>query len=331
MTQTQKESLSRRFLKWLCKTLGVILALMLTFTLAFRYLAVPAWHSAFGTGSLQHSLSGFSGIGQNTSLPDSPHPMIGGPDSGVVNILLIGQDRREGEAHSRSDTLILCSFQEQSKTLIMTSFLRDLYVTIPGHGANRINAAYSLGGMPLLRQTLSENFGLYLDGCVEVDFAQFSDIINALGGVQIRLRSDEAALINQETGSSLTEGDQRLDGAQALAYSRIRSLDSDGDFSRTARQRKVLSSLLDSFRSASFPDLISTATRLLPLITTDMDPARILKCALEVVPHLSGIETTSQRIPADGTYTDRQIDGMWVLDADLEQARSLLRNTLQKK
>ena len=210
----------------------------------------------------------------------------------------------------------------------MTSFLRDLYVPIPGHRSNRINAAYSEGGAALLDETLKENFGLHIDGNVEVDFSQFSQIIDLLGGVELELREDEAAEINKETGSGLSAGVQVLNGEQALTYARIRKLDADGDFSRTSRQRKLMNALLGSYRNIKWKDLLPLIDELLPLISTDMNYGRLVLLAMEILPKLSDAQITSQRIPADGTFTDEKIDGMAVLSADLEANRQLLRETL---
>ena len=77
-----------------------------------------------------------------------------GRDSDIINILLIGQDRREDETRARSDSMILCTFRKSEKKLTMTSFLRDTYVKIPGYGQNRINVAYAAGGMSLLERVL---------------------------------------------------------------------------------------------------------------------------------------------------------------------------------
>ena len=224
--------------------------------------------------------------------------------------------------------MILCTYHRKTGDITMTSFLRDLYVPIPGHRSNRINAAYSEGGAALLDATLKENFGLHIDGNVEVDFSQFSQIIDLLGGVELELREDEAAEINKETGSSLTGGTQLLNGEQALAYSRIRKLDANGDFSRTNRQRKVMSALLGRFRNIQWRDLLPLMDQLLPLISTDMNYGKLVLLAMEILPKLSDAEITNQRIPADGTYTDEKIDGMAVLSADLDANRALLQETL---
>lgn len=253
---------------------------------------------------------------------------IGGEDSGMVNLLLIGQDRREDNLPARSDSIILCSLRPGEKTITITSFLRDLYVEIPGFEGNRINAAYANGGMELLRQTMEENFGLVIDGCIEVDFSNFSQIIDVLGGVTIELRQDEAEVINASTGSSLTEGSQLLTGEEALAYSRIRSLDSDGDFSRTGRQRQLILSLLNSYQNAGLLTILSAAADTIPLISTDLETKELLVLAARLFPLLDNPEIISQRIPFDGTYSYERIRNMEVLTADMETLRSQLRKTL---
>ena len=321
MRKKQRDTLSRSAMKLLCTLLGIILCLMLAVTWGFHSLLSQI--STVSGPTADTPAFSLSTVRQNLEKPKSLSLLS---NSRVVNILLIGQDRREGESQARSDSMILCSFCKDTGKLTMTSFLRDLYVPIPGHGSNRINAAYAYGGMHLLEQTIEENFDVAIDGCVEVDFRQFSGIIDLLGGVSLELRQDEANFINQETGSSLTEGTQVLNGDQALTYSRIRSLDADGDFSRTDRQRKVISALLDGCRKADPAALMQLMNRVLPMITTDLNQGQILMLAIQTVPHLSDLQMTSQRIPADGTYSDDTIDGMQVLVADLDQARQLLQN-----
>lgn len=319
-----RDSLGRIAMKLLCTLLGIVLVVMLGGTLIFRHYLNQLQYTQIQESEDSNLLSVFAAI----PLGNTDKDRIGGPGSDLLNILLIGQDAREGDTQARSDSMILCSYNKKTNKLTMTSFLRDLYVEIPGHGRNRINAAYSFGGTKLLKKTLEHNFGLYVDGSLEVDFAHFSEIIDHLGGVEIQLRQDEADTINQQTGSSLQEGLQRLDGFQALTYSRIRNLDIDGDFSRTDRQRKVMSALVDAFRDIRITELTSLLNDLLPMITTDLNPGQILFCALEVVPSLSAMETVSQRIPIDGSAADQTVDGMSVLVADMAVQRRHLQNTL---
>ena len=249
-------------------------------------------------------------------------------DSVLIHILLIGQDRREQDTFARADSIILCSFHPEEGRIIITSFPRDLYVSIPGHDSNRLNAAYAFGGMDLLRQTMEENLDLSLDGCIEADFSRFPQIIDALGGVSITLRQDEADAINGATGGSLTAGTCLLSGDQALAYSRIRNLDSDGDLSRTARQRKLIYSLLSSYRSADLLTILSVVVDMLPMVTTNLSKRQVLVLATKLFPLLDASVITSQRLPADDSFSYDTIRGMSVITADMDLLRNQLQNSL---
>ena len=325
----------RRILwKLICLFLGLVLVLMISAAAVFRYLTDQIRISAEPLP--QPSVP---------SAPSSPKEAVlefldptdvnwtqlsadlTKKDRSAINLLLIGHDQRETETASRADSILLCTFRKQEGKLIMTSFLRDLYLPIPGHGSDRINAAYAYGGSPLLVKTLRENFDITIDGTLEVDFSQFANLIDTLGGVELQLRQDEAEVINRDTGSALTEGIHRLTGAQTLSYSRIRSLDADGDFSRTDRQRKVVSAIVSAYRNAGLPTLISLLKQVLPMISTDMPESRLLLLALEVFPMLPDLELSSQSIPAPGTYADKTINGMAVLSADMEAAKKLLQKT----
>ena len=252
-----------------------------------------------------------------------------GKEDHIINILLIGQDARPGEKRTRSDVMILCTFNKDTNTLVMTSFLRDLYVRIPDYGSNKMNTAYAFGGMQLLDATMETNFGIHVDGNVEVNFEQFADIIDTLGGVELELRGDEARMINSAVkGSKLKAGVQRLNGDQALCYSRIRKLDSDADFSRTNRQRKVLDSLIREFKNADMATVLNLLEQIMPMITTDMKPDEIIGYATELFPLLASANIVSQRVPIDGAYVGRRIDGRSVLVADMNVTREYLHKTL---
>lgn len=305
----------RSALKLLCTLLGVLLTVMLSGTLYLRTTAAQ----------LGYPVPDITG-----NLPQPAQSTDAAP-SNPVHILLIGQDRQEGGSGSRSDSIILCSFLPKEQQLVFTSFLRDLYVPIPGHGSNRLNAAYAFGGAPLLQKTMEDNFALQVDGCVEVDFGQFAQIVDLLGGVRIDLRADEAELICREVGGDLAEGSQLLNGDQALCYARIRKLDSDGDLSRTQRQRTLMQALLKGYKSASLPTLLKTLFKIMPMITTDMNTGELISHVMALFPHLTQSEIVSQSIPARGQYTDRTINGMAVLEADMEQLREYLNKTLTEK
>ena len=313
-------------MKLLCFLLGLVLAAMLAVTLAFRQYLEPITFvsSQKEPGELVQEVLSVFPLGS----PDAGR--IGGPESELLNILLVGRDSRDDSDQGRSDAMILCTYHKSDRKLTLTSFLRDLYVPIPGHGSNRINAAYSIGGASMLKKTIDQNFNIAIDGCIEVDFTHFAEIIDQLGGVEVELRQDEADVINAQTGSQLTEGTHRLDGFQTLTYARIRNLDRDGDFSRTSRQRTVINSLAGTLRGSTLRELTPLLGKIFPMLTTDLSRAQIFLYAVEILPGLSEMEIISQRIPADGTFTDQTIDGMAVLSADMAAQRKYLQDTLLK-
>lgn len=246
----------------------------------------------------------------------------------TLQLLLIGRDQTEGGLQGRSDAIILCTLHRSEERLVMTSLLRDLYLTIPGHGQNRLNAAYAFGGAELLSQTLEENFGVRPDGWLEVDFSGFSTIVDTLGGVSLVLSQAEAEEINRKTGGALTEGRQTLQGEEALAYVRIRKLDEDGDFSRTARQQKLLEAIVEAGRSSKASTLLALLGQVLPLMKTSLTTGQLLRLAPEVLTLVPRLEIQKQQIPEPGTFAYETIRGMSVLDADLEAARRALEKAL---
>ena len=248
-----------------------------------------------------------------------------------VHILLIGVDGRAEEGRGRSDAVLLCSFVPESGRVVLTSFLRDLYVPIPGHGSNRLNAAYAIGGRKLLQETLEARFGLELQGSVEVDFDRFPRLIDALGGVELELRADEAEHINHSfPGSDLTEGRSKLNGEQALCFARIRSLDADGDFSRTRRHQAILRALLAEWRQADTGELLELAGPVIGMVSTDLSPVQLLGWVFRLAPSMGRLNLSTAQIPAPGTYRLRTIRGMAVLEADWERNIAALHASLKK-
>ena len=246
-------------------------------------------------------------------------------DANTINILLIGQDRRPGEGRTRSDTMILCTINTEKKTMVMTSFLRDLYVDIPDWNGrtyldNRLNACYAFGGMGMLDLALKNNFGIQVDHNIEVDFESFEEIIKIFGGVNITLTKAEADYLK------LKEGPNFLTPKQALAYSRIRAIDSD--FGRTNRQRNVMMSLFASVRGMNTNQMTRLVRKILPMLTTDMTNGDITDYMMRILPILPELEVTAQYIPASGTYKSCYVRGMAVLVPDLEVNRAILRETL---
>lgn len=246
----------------------------------------------------------------------------------VVTILLLGVDRRKNET-ARSDSIILCTFNKTQQTITLTSMLRDMYVQIPGYKSNRINVPYALAGVPLLEKTLKHNFGVEVDGAVEVDFAHFENLIDLLGGIELELTSREANYINSECGSKLKSGVQTLTGEEALLYSRFRGT-AAGDLDRTNRQRIVLSTLLNEYKSKSLTELMGLLDDILPMVTTNLTQNEILGYVKDFFPMLASAEIVSQRIPMEGAYYQARIDGMAVIVPDIAESAKALQAILSE-
>lgn len=222
------------------------------------------------------------------------------PMGDIVNILLVGQDRRPGENRARSDSMILVTFNKTTREITLTSFLRDSYVQIPGYKPHKLCHAFQYGGMSLLSKTLNVNFGVEVDGAISVDFSQFEQIIDYLGGVDIKLTQKEADFMNNEYGLSVEPGMQRLTGKEALCYSRIRKIDTD--YRRAGRQRKVLLSLVERYKSLTVEEMLDMLEAVLPMITTNIPKEKIVPLAMELFPMLGTCEFKNQQIPAEGTF-----------------------------
>ena len=270
---------------------------------------------------------GYTVLDGSGEIMDGQNAELIGKGKHIVNILLIGQDRRPGEGRTRSDAMILCTFNTRENTLVMTSFLRDLYVDIPdwdgrSYQDNRLNVCYAFGGMGMLDLALKNNFGIQVDHNIEVDFGRFEEIVALFGGVEMELTGAEARYL----GGGLKEGVNFLTPEQALSYARIRKLDSD--FGRTDRQRKVLTALLESLGSMEPEQMAAVVNKMLPMLTTDMTNGDITRYMVEILPILPKLEITTQHIPAAGTYRSCYVRGMAVLVPDLEANRALLKDTL---
>ena len=243
----------------------------------------------------------------------------------IINILLIGNDARPGETRARSDTMILVSLNKQTNDVQLTSFMRDLYVQIPGYQDNRINASYALGGPELLDDTLKTNFGVQVDGNVSVNFEAFTEIIDILGGVEIELDSEEAKYMNTYADGTYSAGKIHLDGESALVYARMRHV-SGGDYTRTERQRNVITAVMQSLKSASIGDVINLINKVLPYVTTDLTDGEIIEYAtLGLNALASGGDMSSIRIPQDDAHYAATIREMSVLVPDLKMCQEDLR------
>ena len=261
-----------------------------------------------------------------TIVPAETEPPL--PEKYITNIMLVGQNWREDEQNKLSDTMILCSINRKTKTMTMVSFLRDLYVPLPayaghGPGRNRINVCYalgsswqrnSIGGMEMLALCIEQNFGIHVDHTIEVSFESFPRIIDGFGGIEIEVTEAEAEYMTKEIGyiGDIEPGLQTLDGMETLAYARIRKI--DGDRQRAARQRTVITKLVDKCRDMDLAAMQHAVEYVLPSIITDMSNEEITKYVLELLPILKDLELRSLTCPADNETLPHS---MWSKTLDL--------------
>ena len=237
----------------------------------------------------------------------------------LINILLVGQDRQPGQGRQRSDTMILCSYNPETNEVSLISFLRDLYVSIPGgYSNNRLNAAYAFGGFPLLYNTLKENFGVTVNGGVEVDFGGFIELVDLIGGVDIYLTAKEAPYV----ASSCTEGVNHLNGRKALNYARIRKIDSD--FGRTNRQRTLILAVFEKLRHSDINTLTNLVNTAASMVTTDMTKGSITSLVTAFLPKIATLKINTYAVPFDGSYKSTYVRGMAVLVPQNEVIREKL-------
>lgn len=261
-------------------------------------------------------------------------------DKDVTNILLVGQDIRDKQEQSRgnTDVMMLISINSKTKKVTMTSFMRDMYLSIPNFYPDRINSAYAKGDIDLLEETIEQNFAINIDRYVLVDFASFIDIVDAVGGVEIQISTKQAKAMwepmgeqNNLLGKKFTAdflqkgGTYNMNGNQALGYARIRYIDSD--FNRTARQRKVMEKIAEKASDLSLLELKDLLDKILPDVTTDLTDSEIAYYLLNAS-EILGYPRQQFRVPADDTWQYAYARGMSIISTDLSTNINLLQQKI---
>ena len=270
----------------------------------------------------------------------------------VRNILLIGSDTRSADEHGRTDSMILLSINSETKEIVMTSFMRDMYVNIrglttDGEGIDtwgktwgKMNAAYVYGGAELLMDTIEYNFDIQVDDYVYIDFYSFVDIVDAIGGITVKITDEEAEgmkapmaeqnkIMNKEKGSDyLTHGGKlNLNGNQALAYARLRYV-GNADFERTSRQREVISKIIEKVKSGGPLMMLDFAGTAAESLRSNMSQWELFTLSYKVLFSMK-YKIVSVRIPDDDSfYYDTTNDGQSVLGVDFDKCRELLEKKI---
>ena len=245
----------------------------------------------------------------------------------IINVLLVGIDGKDGVTKGgNSDSLILVSINKKTEKITLVSFMRDsrTYFEVNGRDYwNKVNAAYARGGANATVQTLENDYKIDIDYYVAVDFSTFPKVINALGGITVDVQEYEQKYINRTTHAIKkipNYGPVKLDGAQALVYSRIRHSDADSDVSRTRRQRTVIEALIKSAKGATKGQLLNAIDKLLPYLGTDCPKNKIVSYAAQALAqNWMDYEIVNVTMPDEDCRKDAMIDGqsLWVVDYPL--------------
>lgn len=265
--------------------------------------------------------------------------------SDVTNILLIGvdNDNLEGmDDRGNADGLMILSVNKSTKQVVLSSLMRDVKVSVPGAGyKTKLTLVYHYEGLGTLIDTIEQNFGIPIDNYVMVNYLSVVDVVDAMGGIELEVTSDELywmepkiinlnELLGQDADANLIDPSQAgtltLNGIQTAAFLRIRYA-GDGDFDRTGRARTVLMALADKARDLNVMEILSLADRVLPQITTDLSQTGALSLLLNMPKYL-GYDMVSNRIPIDDSwYFENSNNGSFVI-IDLPVNREFLYRSI---
>ena len=256
----------------------------------------------------------------------------------VTHYLMLGEDgyAEEITEDARTDTIVIVSLDEKYNRVIMTSVLRDSRINNPNGNATKANLLYKYFGLQGVEQCLERELGIEIEGAVLVNFANVKPVIDALGGVDIEIDVNEylairSILLGKDPNMPDGPGMTHMTGRIALAYMRARATGQGGDFSRTERQRKVVSQLMDKCRGLSLLELIGIYNQVsegMKMSLSAMDILAAFTRGYQLI--AGGADFVEFSIPQKGTYAYGTVGGSSALEvrwqANRERFHELLDN-----
>lgn len=259
----------------------------------------------------------------------------------VKNIALFGVDAKDAKDREdgNSDAIMILSLNNKEHSIKLTSLSRDAYVDIDGHGKDKLNKAYALGGPELAIKTINQNFDLNLDDFISVNIETVPAIIDILGGVEIDIKDYEIdemngyiSKINMVTGKNspfISEaGVQQLDGNQAAAYSGIRMVEG-GDYKSPERHRVVLTALFKKFKDIDISKIPAIFDEVAPMTKTSLDKGEMVNLAIEGVKSKGGVQ--QERFPQDNNSEGHGTGEEYYVTYDVEKTKSDLHKWIFTK
>lgn len=245
-------------------------------------------------------------------------------DPNIENILILGTDSRDvTKERGRSDAIIVMSYNKKTGSIKMTSILRDSLVPIEGRGWNRINAAYSFDGVGLAINTINQIFDLDIQRFVVIDFNGVTDFIDKVGGVTISLTQAEVNYMEKYSGGNVAYkvGPNHFNGDRALAYMRIRKIDSD--FKRTARQRNVIETLAQKIvNEKTIPEIYELTDFAFSLVKTNISITELTSTVASIAKNamVRGLSMQSQHVPYSDAFAYKYYNGMAIVSFNIDDA-----------
>jgi len=277
------------------------------------------------------------GGGEFIVLPEGYQLPAAGLDE-VYRLLILGIDTDDQGMRGRSDTMILAVLDARQGSLKLISFMRDLYVNIPGRGHNRLNAAYAFGGDKLLRQTLQDSFGVTADGYIAVNFSVMASLIDAIGGIELRVEAFELSPLNgilsyynyqrgvpEEQGRLAQAGTQPLTGLQAMSYARIRKPDSD--FERVTRQQRVMEAIYQKMLDLEAGQMADIILRFADRVATDISLTEALGI-LSGLLKVQDLALSALRVPVQGAFSAKLLHDVYFLVPNLKRNNAAIADFL---
>ncbi len=247
-------------------------------------------------------------------------------DEDVINILLLGTDERSKNFsdNARADSIMILSLNTRDHKIKLVSIERGIGVPVPGRNDDWITHTFRYGGAALTMQTVRDCFKVNVNHYIRVNFHMFEEGINAIGGIDLNLTSEEAKYMNHAGIQTVKAGLNHVDGTTALFYARIRKIDSD--WKRIERQRTVVQAALNQVMHADVLTINKLADTILPMIQTNLTKGEITKLLLEVPQFLAdGVQMDQMTIPTKDTcWNSVGVDGRKMIAVDFDANAKIL-------
>jgi len=239
----------------------------------------------------------------------------------IENVLVLGVDSR-GEEQSRTDTMMLVSWNKETDDVNVVSFMRDIYAQIPGYKSYKLNTAYYLDGVQLVKDTISSMFGVPIHHYALIDFKSFESLVDIVAPEGVEIEVEKA--MSEKIGVALEPGVQQLNGQELLGYARFRA-DKEGDFGRVARQQKVMEAIkeevLSPMNAVNYPKFAGAIQGYVQTdYTTSEEVKHILKLAFS-----GGVDINKLTIPVENSYSFASYSHAGsVIEIDVDQNKKAL-------